>query len=369
MVTLTATGDAQTTVVRDGAKLLVDGAVIGGALRADAVDDPSRRGDRSGSQSLAAGAGLSASGNFVDPTTGKMSPFSVDVKSTGGRTVEIKAQMGNPEAAWVATLPSEFVDAGVGVRGAEGFRRAGEPHLYDKVEEVGFGGAHRFKVSRGEGCGPLRMALYRVGEAWEVGFGVSEGKLSIVVDTDSAEITRGIDKLNDESSTAIQQRKFGTAIAKLNELSGFYPAGSKDAQDVEDKLKKYEGEGKARLETLDRRVDGAVKFRDAADLRGADKDAKQLADEYAGHPVGGDAAKTAAKCDEALKAIDLVIAERMAKPLERKADDFAAHKVDGKPMTGLAAAIYDEIVKRFPETEAAKRAGEKRAGLPKDEKK
>jgi hypothetical protein len=59
----------------------------------------------------------------------------------------------------------------------------------------------------------------------------------------------------------------------------------------------------------------------------------------------------------------------MAKPLERKADDFAAHKVDGKPMTGLAAAIYDEIVKRFPETEAAKRAGEKLAGLPKDEKK
>jgi pSer/pThr/pTyr-binding forkhead associated (FHA) protein len=363
-IKLTATGDAQTTVARDGAKILIDGAVIGGALRADAIDDPSRRGDRSGSQSLSPGAGLTASGNFVDPATGQPVAFNVAVASKDGRYVDVSANLGNPEAAWVATLPNEFVDAGVGVRVEGGdFRRATDPHLYDKVLEVGFGGAHRFKVSRGEKCGPLRMALYRVGDGWEVGFGVSEGKLDIVFDTDSTEITKGIDKLNDDATTAIQQRRFGTAIAKLHELSGFYPAGSKEAQDVEDKLKKLESDGKTRYETLDRRITGAVQFRDVVDLRGAAKDSKQLADEFKDNQIGTDAGKIAGKCADALKSIDLAIDERMAKPLERKADDFAKHQVDGKPMTALARAFYNEIIVRFPDTEAAKRAREKIAGL------
>jgi len=367
-VALSATSDAQTTVVRDAAKLLVDGAVIGGALRADAVDDPSRRGDRSGSETFPSGAGLSASGELVDPTTGQMVAFKVEIAAKGGRTVEINANLGNPEAAWVATLPTEFIDAGVGVR-ADEFRRVSTPHLFEKVQEVGFGGAHRFKVSRLEGCGPLRVALYRVGDTWEIGFGVSEGKLAIVIDTDSAEITRGIDKLNDEAATAVQQRRFGTAIAKFNELGGFYPAGSVEAQAVEDQRKKLEDEGKARSETLERRSTGAAQFRDASDLRGAGKDAAKLADEYAGHPVGVEATKIAAACAKALKDLDLAIAERMATPLWRKAEDFEKHMVDGKPMTVLAAAFYEEIIVRFPDTEAAKRAREKRDALPKNEKK
>jgi pSer/pThr/pTyr-binding forkhead associated (FHA) protein len=365
-VSLSATGDAQTTISRDGTKILIDGAVVGGALRADAIDDPSRRGDRSGSQSLSGGAGLTADGNLVDPTTGQMVAFKVGLVADKGRFVELKGQFGNTDAAWVATLPEEFVTAGIGVRVEGGeYRRATDPHLFEKVQDVSFGGARRFKVSRGADCGTLRMALYRVGETWEVGFGVSDGKLSVQIDTDTAALTADIDKLKDESSIAMQQKKYGAAISKLKELGGFHPAGSAEAAAVEETLKKLEEDGASRLATLANRVTGAVQFRDASDLRSSMKAAKQLAGEFEGHPVGAEAAALAKKCEDALTAIDLAIAERLARPLERKADDFMNLKVDGKPMATMAEAFYNEIVVRFPDTEAAKRARAKLDGLRK----
>jgi len=365
LVALTATSDAQTTIARGGTKILLDGAVVGGALRADAVDDPTRRGDRSGSQSYSSGAGLAADGSFVDPTTGKTVAFKIAVAADKGRYVDVSAALGNPEAAWVATLPDEFMAAGVGVRVEDNFRRAADPHLYEKVLDVGFGGPHRFKVSRGEGCGPLRMALYRVGDQWEVGFGVTEGKLVIQIDTDSDELIKGINNLNDDATAAMQQHRFGVAVTKLKELGNFYPGGSREAADVEEKLKKLDEEGETRRADLERRANGAVQFRDAVDLRYAQKESKKLSDEYAGNPLGAKAAEIAAKCEGALKAIDRDIASRMAKPLLRKAKDFLAHKVDGKPMEELAGAFANEVVTRFPDTDEAKEARDILAGLKK----
>jgi pSer/pThr/pTyr-binding forkhead associated (FHA) protein len=358
-VTLTASADGQTTISRSGAKLLVDGAASGGAVRSDAVGTPSLRGDRSGSASVEPGGGLTVRGSLIDPGTLKPAPFSVTVAAKESRYVNIDAELPGAEAAWVATVPDEFITAGIGVRSEANFVRASEPRVFEKVQDVSFGGTHKFKVSRAEGCGPLRAALYKIGETWEIGFGAADGKLKLVIDTDSNALTADIVKLRDDAAQAKSQRKFGVAITKLKQLGGYHPGGSPEAVAIEQEWMQLETTGNDALEKLDKRVAGAVQFRDDAELRACAAEAEKLKTEYAGHPVGDAAAKLGTTVKDASDKNGLIAAERAAAPFLRKADDFAAMK-----MPGLAKAFYSEVVARFPGTEAAKKAGEK-LGNPK----
>ena len=143
--------------------------------------------------------------------------------------VNVAATLPNAEAGWVAILPDEFVTAGVGVRTDSDFRRVAEARLVDKVQSVAFGGQHRFRVQKNEGCGPLRMALARVGDRWEVAFGAADGKLDIQIDTDSTALNADIETLKQEASAAKQQNRLGVAISKYQQLEGFYPSGSPEA--------------------------------------------------------------------------------------------------------------------------------------------
>jgi pSer/pThr/pTyr-binding forkhead associated (FHA) protein len=352
-ITLTASADGQTTISRDNTKLLVDGAVIGGALRSDAVSSPQLRGDRSGSQSLEQGGGLTGKSSLIDPSTGQPAPFAFKVSSEGGRFVLVEGVLPGAEAAWVANLPDEFMSAGVGVRSEGNFVRAGEPRLFDKVQDVSFGGSHRFKVSKDEGCGPLKMALYKVGDAWEIGFGAADGKLKLRIDTDSNGLMSDIDKLKGEAVQAKAQRHFGVAISKLKQLGGYHPGGSAEAVAIETEWQQLETQGKDALEKLTKRVEGAAQFSDDSELRPALAEADALAKDYAENDVGKSAAALGEKVRDARAKIRLVVAERDAKPLLRKADDFMALK-----MPTLAKAFYGEIVQRFPGTDAAKKASE-----------
>jgi pSer/pThr/pTyr-binding forkhead associated (FHA) protein len=352
-ILLTASSDGQATIARDETKLLVDGAVVGGALRNDVVSNAALRGDRAGSHTFPAGGGLTWSGSLVDPVTGQ--PASVEIKKFAPkdkRYVELEMKLPNAEAAWLATLPEEFVSAGVGVRAESNFTRASEPRLFDKVQDVSFGGQHRFKVSKAEGCGPLRVALFKAGDTWEVAFGAADGNLKLSIDTDSDALIRDIDKLKDDAAQARAQRHFGAAISKLKQLGGYYPGGSKEALDVEQQWQKLEADGTESLGSLDKRVAGAVQFSDDAELRSAAAECDTLATDYDGHEIGKAAAKLAATAKDALQKIGRVAAERQAAPLLRKADDFAAMN-----MPTLARTYYAEIVQRFPDTEAAKKAG------------
>ena len=361
-VTVSVTGDGQATVARKDARLFGDAAVVGGAIRSDALTDQSRRGDRSGSQSITA-AGATTSGTFVDPDSGEAKPFTVKFKADKGRYVEIDATGLVGDAGWVATLPDEFVTEGVGVR-ADVFRRAGSPHVFDKVLEVSFGGTHRFKVSKAEGCGPLRMALCRAGDQWEVAFGVSEGDLKIVVDTDSDALGRDIEKLKADASLAKQQRRFGAAIEAYSKLGAFFPEDSAAGAEIVREIKTLEGDGEKLTGDVEAKVKGSVQFRDATSLNTAVSEAEKIAGEYDGHPLGVRAKTAGEQAAKALGEIKIALMELAAKPIMRKADDCAK-----RAMNDLASAYYNEIVLRFPGTTAEKTAREKLSALPKTEKK
>ncbi len=351
-IAISVSADGQATISRGGAKLLVNGDAVGGALRGESVSDPSRRGDRPGSQTIDSG-GVSMQGKLVDPASGELQPFTVTLAASGGRNVDLTATLPGAEAAWVATLPDEFVAAGVGVRTESDFRRVGDPYLFEKVQHVSFGGQHRFKVSKGEGCGPLRFAIYRAGDAWEVGFGVTEGKLVLRIDTDSSALGAEIAKLSSDADAATQQRRFGVAIATLKQLAGFLPAGSAEGDAIDQKIKALELQGKSQLEALQKRAAGAIQFRDETELSAAAADAEKLGTEFAEHDVGVEAAKVATSVATASNEIRLKEWERRAAPLLRKAADFAKFK-----MPTLAEAFYKEVVERFPGTAAEKTARE-----------
>jgi pSer/pThr/pTyr-binding forkhead associated (FHA) protein len=362
-VTVSVTGDGQATVARKDAKLFVDAAVVGGAIRNDALTDQSRRGDRSGSQSIAS-AGASTSGTFVDPDSGEAKPFTVKFKATEGRLLEIEATGLAGDAGWVATLPDEFVTEGVGVRADAGFRRAGAPHVFDKVLEVSFGGMHRFKVTKAEGCGPLRMALCRAGEQWEVAFGATDGNLKLVVDTDTEALGRDIEKLKADASLSKQQRRFGAAIESYAKLAAFFPEDSAAGAEIVREIKTLVDEGERLTSAVEAKVKGSVEFRDASALQAAETEAEKIAAEYQGHALG---TRAKAALDEAAKAlgeIRIAMMERAAMPIMRKADDCAK-----RTMNDLARAYYSEIVLRFPGTKAETTAREKLNALPKPEKK
>jgi pSer/pThr/pTyr-binding forkhead associated (FHA) protein len=357
--TLSATADAQTTISHDSAKLLVAGAVVGGAMRAEALDDPSRRGDRSGSATLDDDKGLSTRGRFVDPESNQSETFQVDVSAKDGRFIDVKAEL-KGAAAWVATLPTEFVEHGIGVRTESDFRRASEPKIFDNVVDVSFGGPHRFRVSRGEKGGPLRMALYRVGDAWEVGFATTGGALELRIDADSAALTADIDRIRSEAAAAKSRNAYGEAIVKYRQLEGAYPSNSLEAATAKAERTKIEDEGQRRKVELERRVLGAAKFRDAPDLEELRKEAALLEQQYDKDPVGQAGKAAVERIDAAVAADRRAADERLAAPLLRKADDFR----DKKPaMTLLAKAFYNEIVQRYPDTDAAKRAREELSKL------
>jgi pSer/pThr/pTyr-binding forkhead associated (FHA) protein len=367
-ISLHATSDAQISISRD-APLLVAGAVVGGALRAAAVADPVLRGDRSGSADIrsaaAAANGIQAKGRVVDAASLEPKDFTLEIKTREGRYVDLDATLGSPEAAFVAVLPEEFVKAGVGVR-TEGYTRLVDPHLYDKVQEVTFGGPHSFKVTRDEKSGPLRVAFYKVGDVWEIAFGAADGHLVLTIDTDSQKLNEEVQRLRSEASTAQQQRKLGLAISQLKKLSGLSPAGSAEATDAEKQMKAIEEDGKERLDRLATRTDGAVVFHDANDLRACRNEAGQLAAEFEGHEFAATAKTIEKKASDAYEADKRAAMERMAAPLYRKAEDFLRRQsADGKPdpWKTLAKAFLNDIVQRFPDTEAAKKAREKLAGL------
>ena len=356
-LSLVTTNDGQTTVARNETRIFGDGAVVGGALRTDSVDDPSRRGDRSGSQTIGSvrgsGAEISVDGRLVDPNAAEMSDFKVTFKATGGRYLDIQAKLSPPDAAWVASLPDEFVAGGIGVRTENDFRRAGDPHLFDKVQEVGFGGQHRFKVTRAEGCGPLRMALYKVGDSWEIAFGAADGNLAIRIDTDSQKLDEDIQNLRRDADTAKQQRKFGVAIGKLKQLAGNFAAGDPQLPGIEAEIAKLEGDASAQFERLERRVSGASEFSDAEELATAVKDGTQLAGEFEGHPVAERAKAQANAAALQLGKIRLAGLSRRAGPVLRTAQDFARQ---GKK--ALARSYFEDIIERFPGTDAEKTARE-----------
>jgi pSer/pThr/pTyr-binding forkhead associated (FHA) protein len=352
-VTLSASDDAQTTISRGETRLLIDGAVIGGALRSDAIADPSRRGDRSGSQTLSRG-GLAAEGKLVDPATGELQPFSVEIKSQQGRYVDVQVKSPpGADAAWTATLPDEFFVGGIGAHLEDDFRLLGEARIVDKVLDVSFGGIHRFKVSAGPKCGPLRMALSKVGDQWEVGFGATDGALSLRIDTDSEALIKDIDQLRSDATQARAQKKYGIAITKYRQLAGYYPPG-KDRQDAEDAANELDAQGRARLDALVKRAEGAKLFHDDVDLVAEAAEGDALAASFDSHEIGAKAAEAATQCRAAYDANLKGRLERAAAPLLRKAADFEKLKMDA-----LAKAFYAEVVARFPGTDAQKTAGEK----------
>jgi pSer/pThr/pTyr-binding forkhead associated (FHA) protein len=351
-VAVAVVGDGQATVSRGDTKLLIDGAVVGGAVRSDALTDQSRRGDRSGSQSISA-AGASTTGTFVDPDSGEAKQFTVKFAAQDGRNVVIEASGLGGDAGWVATLPEEFMAAGIGVRSDGGFSRAGEPHLFDKVLDVSFGGAHRFKVTKAEGCGPLRMALCRAGEHWEVAFGAADGNLKIVFDTDTEALVSEISKLRNDASASKQQRRLGSALDSLKKLSAYFPAGSAELAAVTQEIESLEGEGEKLTSAVEKKVQGGVEFRDASSLADARTEAAKIYGEYEGHELGNRAKAADDAAAKALGEIRVAMMELAAAPYVRKAGDC-----EKRNLPVLARAYANEIVQRFPGTEAEKKARE-----------
>ncbi len=361
-VRIGGTADGQTTLMREDALLLGAGAVSGGAARAEAIDDPGRRGDRVGAATVRTstkeGSGARVEGQVLDPASGELRDFQTTFAAAEGRYVDLTAKL-PADAAWVASLPAEFVKAGLGVRiGDEAPRRIDEAKLLDKVTEVAFGGDHRFKVTAAAGTA-FRLALYRVGDGWEVGFAPSGGdSLSLRIDTDSQALIAEVDKLRSEAALAVSRRQFGLAVKKLRDLASLYATGNSEGAMVEEQAKKLEDEGRARLNQLEVRAKGAVEFKDGSDLDAVGRESETLATEYEGHEVGKRAKEIGAEADKAVAGLKLTADERAAAPLLRKADDFARMK-----MPLLAKAFYTEIVQRYPGTEAEKKAREKLAGL------
>jgi pSer/pThr/pTyr-binding forkhead associated (FHA) protein len=355
-VELSTTADAQISVSREGVKLLGGGAVVGGALRADAIGDSTVRGDRSGSQSIrevrAAGS-VAAAGDVVDPVTNTAKPFTITMTPKGARLVEVTATLPG-DSAFIATLPDEYITAGIGVRTDIEFRRAADPHLFDKVVDVSFGGPHRFKVSRAEGASALRVALYHNPDGWEVSFGAADGNLKMVIDTDSQALIEEIHKFVTEAESARQRREFGKAISKLRQLAALYPSGSPEQTRYDKEASDLDAAGRTDLEKLTNGVGGAVKFRDEKELSDAVKEAQRLTKEYAEHDVGTKAAPLGETAAAEKQKVQLARFEFQAAPLLLKANDFANRK-----MTAMAKSFYSEIVTRFPGTEAAKKAAEK----------
>ena len=195
---------------------------------------------------------------------------------------------------------------------------------------------------------------------------LQDGGTPVTIDTDSQKLIEKIQTLRQDATTARQQRKFGVTLKYLKELSGLHPAGSPEATDTEQQMAALDTEGRERYERLDRRLEGAILFHDAEDLAQCRREALDLKTEYEGADVGGAADKLAEKAASALEKDRQVAMERMAAPLLRKADDFLRHKsADGRPepWKTLAKAFYNDIVQRFPGTEAEKKAREKLAGL------
>src|SRR5205823_4331842 len=158
-------------------------------------------------------------------------------------------------------------------------------------------------------------------------------------DTDSQALIADVNNLKNEATQSRQQHRFGVAIKKFKQLEGSYPAGSTEAADAKAEYEKLEAEGKAAADALKARVDGAMKFRDVADLKAGVRESERLAQEYAEHDAGVTAAAQGKAAAEKLAEFALGVAERQAGPYLRKAEDF-----DARGKNTLAKAFYAEIV-------------------------
>lgn len=359
-VSIYVTPDGQATVQRGSNLLLGELSVVGGAAQLDA-QDAARRTDRVGSRRIDSVGGSKASGQCFDPASGNWGAFSIECAVDADRFADLTVEM--PEgAALVGRVPRATFDQGCSITPANGrATRVSDARAVDAVRSVRFGDRNVFVVSAPEDAPTFRLVLARPSDKsadhWLVA--IAAPKLRLRIDTDSAAIRSGVEKLRADLEVARQRRQWGEAVAVLRQVADLLPQGTPEAASSAEEAEKLETGGKTELAAIQAGIAAARDFHDAAELQSLQIRARNLGQLWTGHEIAAGAQAAGTDVQAALDQRMKGLRQRAAVPFLRRGHDYR----DAKDYR-LAAAIYRGVLAAYPGTEAASEAEKELQALP-----
>lgn len=352
-LTVTATSEGALVITRGTDVLLEDLRVVGGAMggASDRGEIPARAGTTTVASASPADGGIRVRGSVYDPYTNESGDFELTFTPSGGRYVDVTGSL--PATAGVVGMaPANVIDKGVGVWTAGGSFRESQTRYVNAAARVSVGSAKRYEI--GVADGTFRFALLNDGVERAVAFGSVDGNVAVRLDGDTAALNSTRDALRDDAQSAEAQKKFGEAIRLYGDYASEFPEGSAQQQDARKRADALQADGEARLATLRATADGAMAYGEVSGLVAAGVEADAL---QAGYGLA-EAGELRTKIDAALAARATTRAEVAAKPqLARAADHVAGGR------KALAAALYTDVIDRFPGTKAASDAKTALGGL------
>jgi pSer/pThr/pTyr-binding forkhead associated (FHA) protein len=351
---VTATADGRITISRDGTALLDELAVTGGILASEGQPGrPDRMGSASVSAVSASEGGVRVAGQVYDVYGGEMGDFDVTVTAAEGRYAKIDGTL-PAGAALVGIVPAAFMEdrgrgvkTGIGVWTSSGSFRETETRYVASAQGISIGTLKRFKIEGG-GAAAFPFALFSEGGGFALALGAGEGGLALSLDTDTRALDEELDRVRREAEDAEASGRFGTAIEKWGQYAGRIPEGDPRRVSAQQRVNGLTARGEQELATLRRLAVGALEYREAHGLVVASDGAKSIAEQYDGQPVATGATQVLEQLSSASAERQLEVAEAAAGPVLRRAEDFASI---GRKV--LAAALYEDVVMRFPGTQAA----------------
>ncbi len=346
-ITISAGPSGRISISRGSDVLLDDVAVVGGlfATAADTGERAERGGGSAAAASVSSDGGVVVKGKVIDPATGEGGAYSVTVSAEGGRYVNIIAEL--PGGAGLeGIVAAGFMDEGIGFYTSSGTFRERASRTASGVQSATIGGLNLYEVSS---VTPCRVAM-TTDSGTAVAFGPAEGTaLTLRIDTSSTEIVKARDQKYQDARTAEQTGRYGDAKKLYEEFASSLPEGDSKRVEAEKKAAQFAADLKQQLDSLRRALVGAKKFSEVPSLVSVQRVAEKLQDEYGDKGAEG----IAKEAHDALKSLGAADASSKATPLLARAADFAKSK-----MNTLARLSYQDIVKRFEGTEAAKTAQE-----------
>ncbi len=353
VITVSATPEGAVTVTR-GSDVLIDdlrvvGGVFGGA--ADRGEIPERAGTATVTVVTASGGGVQVEGTVFDPYTSQSGDFEITLTPGGGRNVDVVGAL-PASAGLIGMVPENVLGKGVGVWTQGGSFRESQTRFVQSAARVSVGAAKRYEVQAT--AGTFRFALLFDGQAHALAFGAGDGALALRLDSATQELDGKRDRLRDAAEAAEAQKRFGEALRLYEDYASEFPEGSAQQHDARTRAESLRAEAAKRFAALRARADGAIAYDEIGALEAAAAEAQELEASFAVDA----AADVRSKVLTALAARLAAAAEERAAPqLARAADHLAGGR------KGLARALYEDVVQRFPGTQAAADARQALDGL------
>lgn len=354
-----AGGDGSLSIGKSGEPLLrnggfagetKDGAIVAAPWWTEGAPDGAAPAD----------SGPPVSGRLRTPDGGEV-PFRIALAPReAGYTVSVSGGEGLARRGLSFVVSRQFLGEGA-VASGDGFATPVEIDVpIDGVTKVILGGA-RGRIGLTAPAG-TRFVAFAADDGLRLAFlappGEGTAEFGILVDftAERAEARR----LLTEAQSLESGGRRGEAIALFTRVVAEFPFDEDLRNRAEEARTKLVENGRNRLAAAAARFDGAKDFHDRSDLEAARKDSAKLAEEFAGHEIGEQAAELTGRAAALLDEGERREREELAARLTLRAEDFEA-----RGQLRLARLLYDRILSECPGTEAAERAGEKVSELSK----